>query len=135
MKKQILIYLGMIFLLNGLYGQIYSDFEAKSALRDWGVFSSNIIENAEIIIINGSEITGIGGMCISLPILVYINENEVITLNGSTMYITDGGRIVIEADLMSISGIIIRINGKKYFIVGKSLRDIANYIYYKYYSD
>ncbi|NJL71777.1 MAG: hypothetical protein HC888_09230 [Candidatus Competibacteraceae bacterium] len=111
-----------------LYAQVSTDYEAKSLLRDWGVYSSRIIENAERIIIESGSIEGEGGMCISLPILYFVQENDIVLLNGASGYRTKRGTIVIEADLLNISGVVININGRTYFIVGKSLKDIVNYL-------
>jgi hypothetical protein len=118
----------MVFLQLPLFSQVTTNYEAKDQLREWGVYSSKIIENAETITIESGQIKASGGISVSLPILDFIYENQIILLTGASGYKTAKGTIIIEADLLYISAVVINVNGKKYLVVGQSLRDIVNYL-------
>jgi hypothetical protein len=124
--KKIIFVLIINSILSIGYTQIYSNYEAKDYLRKWGVSSSKIIEDAEIITIDSGSISGEGGLCLSLPILEFINQNQIVLFDGASGYITKKGTIVIEAESLYISAVVINIENKKYFVVGKSLKDIVN---------
>ncbi|MHB8132030.1 MAG: hypothetical protein ACYDEX_23970 [Mobilitalea sp.] len=123
-----LVFVVLLFIPAILYSQVSTNYDAKSKLRDWGVYNYKIIENAETITIESSQIKASGGISISLPILDFINENQIVLLNGASGYKTNKGTIIIEADLLYISAVVINISGRKYFIVGQSLKDIVNYL-------
>jgi len=118
----------IIFVQFPLYSQVITDTEVQKQLRQWGVESSDTIENAKTIIIEFGKIKPQGGISISLPILEFINKDQIILLRGASGYITSKGTIVIEAQLLYISAVVISIKGNKYLIVGESLKDIVNYL-------
>ncbi|HGJ65652.1 TPA: hypothetical protein ENS27_09710 [bacterium] len=111
-----------------LSAQVTTNFAAKTQLREWGVYSSKIIEDAETITIEFGQIEASGGISISLPILDFIDESQIILLNGASGYKTNKGTIIIEAYLLYISAVVINVSGRKYLIVGQSLKDIVNYL-------
>lgn len=111
-----------------LSAQVSTNFAAKTQLREWGVYSSKIIEDAETITIESGQIKASGGISVSLPILEFIYENQIILLAGASGYKTQKGTIIIEADLLYISAVVINVSGRKYLIVGQSLKDIVNYL-------
>lgn len=108
--------------------QFYSSFEAKRFLRDMGASYGDFIENAETIIVENGEIEGHGGISVDLPILAFVSEQDVILLDGASGYVTNSGRIFIEADTLHISAVVLPIRGRDYLIVGESLADIANWL-------
>jgi len=110
------------------FSQVYTDLEAKRVLRELGISSSKIIHDAEVIVILPGEIRGVGGLSIDLPILDFITNDQIILLNGVSGYVTKRGVIIIEADLLYVSGVVFSSGIKKYFIAGSSLKDIANYL-------
>ena len=124
----ILLLFLMTFSQVSLFSQVTTNYEAKTQLMEWCVYSSNIIENAETITIESGRIEASGGISVSLPILDFIYENQVILLNGASGYKTAKGTIIIEADLLYISAVVINANGRKYLVVGQSLKDIVNYL-------
>jgi hypothetical protein len=127
MKGLFVIFIFCISIFQ-IHGQVYSNSAAKAKLREWGIFSSKIIEDAETIVVESGEITRDGGLCISLPIFEFVNQDNIVLLRGASGYIASNGKIIIEAELLYISAIVIRINNRKYLIVGQSLKDIVNYL-------
>jgi len=103
---------------------IYTDFEAKQFLREYGAKYSDFISDAKIIISDGLQVKGTGGICIDLPIYACISPENIILLNGASGYKTNSGSVVMEADYLSISAVVIG----KYLVVGQSFKDIANYV-------
>lgn len=124
--KKMLIVLAVLTMWPPSFAQVTTEYQAKNVLNDLGVYSSKIIRNAESIIIKPGEIKGLGGICTDLPILDFINENQVVLLPGVSGSVTNKGIIIIEADRLYVCGIVYSTRGKKYFIVGPSLRDIVN---------
>jgi len=119
----------LTFLLPlSISSQVATNYEAKTQLMEWGVYSSKIIEDAETITIESGQIKASGGISVSLPILDFIYENQIILLTGASGYKTAKGTIIIEADLLYISAVVINTNGRKYLVVGQSLKDIVNYL-------
>jgi hypothetical protein len=125
MKMPYLIFILFLLLtIQNADAQFYSDYEAKSYLRESVVYSSNMITNAEKITIDGCEIKPVGGISIDLPILECVTQDEVMLLEGAEGYITSKGTIIIEATGLSIDAVYY----KGYLIVADSLKTIANWI-------
>ena len=108
--------------------QVSTNFSAKQQLRDWGVYSTKMIENAEQIIIEGGSITPEGGISVDLPILQFIGQDQIVLLAGASGYITPRGTIVIEADLLYISAVVITLGRQTYLVVGQDLKAIVNWL-------
>jgi len=129
MKKIIICAVILLAIISFSFSQVYTDFEAKQKLREWGVFSTNIIQDAELIVASrGGKIIGIGGLCIDLPILDFISQDQVILITGVDGVVTKKGSIIIEATSLFASAVVFAGGGKKYLIAGPSLKDIVNYL-------
>lgn len=128
MKNILIICLGIFFI--GKYGisQVYSDLEAKAILNELGISSSKMIRDADLIIVVKNQIAGVGGLCIDLPILDFIKDDQIVLLPGVEGFVTKKGSIIIEGSYLYVSAVIHRVGLKKYLIAGPSLKDIANYL-------
>lgn len=113
---------------SGAWGaQFSSDYEAKEFLRELGFRS--FIQNAELLIVTSGQIEGKGGICIDLPIFGFVYENDISILSycaRAERY--SSGTILIKANVYQISCAYGNLNGRNRLIVGKNLRDIANWL-------
>lgn len=108
--------------------QVRTDSEARSVLREWGISSSKWIQNAQQIIVSPGRIEPRGGISIDLPILEFVRRDQIILLQGASGYVERNGTIVIRADILNISAVVIGRGTGRRLIVGRSLRDIVNWI-------
>lgn len=117
----------LIFLTSTSSSQVYSNLEAKEILYDLGVSPLNIIENVKIIKVKPGLIEGFNG---GYPRKIYkfVNEDDIILLKGATAYETEEGEILIIADYLFISAVLIKLDNRWYLIVGRTLYDIVNFL-------
>jgi len=92
-----------------------------------GVYSSNIIEDVEFITVTATMIQGFGGIGINMPIYASVRNDDIVILRGASGYTTNK-RVILEADIYSISAVLISQRGRRYLIVAPSLADIVNYL-------
>ena len=122
------VYLLILFFIsyNQLFAKVSTEFEAKQYLRKLGVTSSKIIDKAEMITVESGKITGTGGITVSLPIYDFIVHNNIIIQRGAATSYIDKNNVIINADAIFISAIVIKRDNRKFLLIGKNLRDIVN---------
>jgi len=118
----------LFFIPSICLSYFYTDYEAKEFLRNIGF--TGFIKDAELLIIAGGEIKGKGGLTIDLPILGFVNKNQIYILDycaKGTVY--DTGTIVIKTNGLSISCAYGIVGGRTCLVVGRDLKHIAtNYV-------
>lgn len=117
----------LIFLNSFSFSQIYSNLEARRILHGLGVSSVNIIENVKVIKVTPGVIEGFDGGS-HRRIFEVINEDDIILLDGATLYKTGGGEIIIKADRIFISAVLMKLDNRWHLIVGRTLDDIINFL-------
>jgi len=126
MNRMVYLLILLFFSVNQTFGQVSTEFEARQQLRKLGITSSKIIENAETITVRNGTITGTGGITFSLPIYEYIEWNDIFIQQGAATSYIDKNDVIINADVLYISAVVIKRDNRKYLLVGKKLKDIVN---------
>jgi len=126
--KRIIIGIILILLFAGSARAEYmTDYDAEKFLDQ--IDLNKHIEHAKQIIITGTEIKGVGGISVDLPILaIGVTANDIYILDGSARAYRTGQSLLVEANTLHISAVYGDFQGKKSLLVAADLRTIANKI-------